>query len=449
MPLRGRVAAALLIGASALALVLSTVPAPAAASSTTITVLAGSATVTSAAGALTAASGDLVRPGDQVRTSSDGHAVLTFVDGSTMVIEPGASLVLEDATIRQGSVVVRVFQAVGLTWSSVSRHLAPGSRFDVRTPAITASVRGTAFEVEVSADGKTRVRTSEGTVAVSNDVGEVIVGEGAETTAEPDEAPAPPSTPPPSTSRVFEIGARPVLVVDLLGRACGQDDGRVIQQIPGCVVRDGAIEIEDVERAGAYRLVVVADPGADTTVTERTVSAAGDTVRTLDLPATITTPAPAVSTARQTIEVTLPLGIGTIPIQLDLATAAPVIRASAAPSATAGSFGAPPVRLPSLPFGQATASPTAAPAATPIAPLPTVSVPPAIETMAPTVAPATAPVPTIAVPSVTVPIRIATATPARTPEPTPEPTPIPTTAPISVDPIATPCIVVPLVEDCQ
>lgn len=391
MRLRGRVAAALLVGAGALALVLTTLPAPAAASSTTITVLAGTATVTNGAGSRSASSGDLVRPGDQVRTSPDGHAVLTFIDGSTMTIEPAGSLVLEEATFGQGSVAVRVFQSVGLTWSSVSRLLAPGSRFEVRTPAITASVRGTAFEVEVAADGRTRVRTSEGAVAVSNDEGQVIVGEGAETTAEPAEAPAPPSTPPPSTGRVLEIGTRAVLVVDSLGRACGQYDGRIVQQIPGCVVRNGEILLEDVERVGAYQLA---------------------------------TAAPAVSTARPTIEVTLPLGIGTVPVQLDLATAVPLVRATAVPSATAGSFVAPPIQLPSLPFGRATATPTEAPTPTPTA-APSVTVPPAIETIVPTVAP------TIAVPTVTVPIRIVTPTPAPTTAPTPEPTaePTPTASP--------------------
>lgn len=431
--LRGRVAAVLLVGAGALALVLSTVPAPAAASSTTITVLAGSATVTNGAGSRSAMSGDLVRPGDQVRTSADGHAVLTFIDGSTMVIEPSGSLVLEEATFRPGSVAVRVFQSVGLTWSSVSRLLAPGSRFEVRTPALTASVRGTAFEVEVAADGETRVRTSEGAVAVSNDKGEVIVGEGAETTAGPDQAPAPPSAPPPSTGRVLEIGSRAVLIVDLLGRACGQDDGRIVQQIPGCVVRDGEIVIADVERAGTYRLVVVADPGSEDTVVERTVGVAGETERTLDLPPTMVTATPAVSTARPTIEVTLPLGIGTVPVQLDLATATPVVRVTAVPTATAGSFGAPPKQLPPLPFGRATAAPTEAPAPTPTA-APTVTVPPAIQTVIPTAAP------TIAVPSVI----LTTPTPAPTPEPTPETTPQPTPTPEPTpeptpQPTPTPC----------
>lgn len=412
-----------------MALVLSTVPAPAAASSTTLTVLAGSVTLTSGGRSLSAVSGDLVRPGEEVSTSTNGHAVLTFVDGSTTVLEPGSKLLLEEASIRQGSVAVRMFQSVGLTWSSVSRLLAPGSRFEVRTPAVTASVRGTAFEVEVAADGDTRVRTSEGTVAVSNDQGEVIVRAGSETTAAPGAPPAPPSTPPSTPRRTLEIGGRAVLIVDALGRACGQADGKVVQQIPGCTVRDGEIRIEDVARAGDYRIAVVADPGDDRTVVERTTAATGETVREVTLPATVATAAPVASTARPTIQVTLPLGIGTVPVQLDIASAAPVVR-TAPPDAAAGSFEAPRLQLPTLPFGRATDAPSATPSTAPTVPLPTTSIAPVIQTVVPTIVPTAAPtvVPTNAVPTVTSPIRIVSATP--TPEPTAQPTAEPTPTPL-------------------
>lgn len=448
--MRGRVAAALLVGAGALALVLSTVPAPAAASSTTITVLAGSATVTNGAGSRSALSGDLVRPGDRVRTSSDGHAVLTFIDGSTMVIEPAGSLVLEEATFGQGSVAVRVFQSVGLTWTSVSRLLAPGSRFEVRTPAITASVRGTAFEVEVAPGGDTRVRTSEGSVAVSNDQGEVIVGEGAETTAEPSRAPSPPAPPPPSTRRVLEIGDRAVVIVDALGRGCGLYAGKVVQQIPGCVVRDGSIQIRDTERLGGYRLAVTEDVGSDTAVVERTTAAgpgAVETVRLLELPAAELGASPIqVAPAGTTIDVTLPL-IGTIPVQMEITTAQPVapvtVAATTPPPSAVAQLSLPPIPFPAptpttaiptvtaLPVTTPTPLPTSvstiAPALT-IAPLPTV----ALSTSTPTPAPTPTPTPA---PIITIPPLLATASPTPTPEPTPtpaptpEPTPTPTPSP--------------------
>ncbi|MGH2377716.1 MAG: FecR family protein [Candidatus Limnocylindria bacterium] len=427
--------AALLLAASgALVLVLSTVPAPASASSTTITVLAGTATVTGAGGPATAASGDLVRAGDEVRTSADGHAVLTFFDGSTIVVEPGTTLVLEEATAGQGSIAVRVFQSVGTTWSSVAGLLSAQSRFEVRTPAATASVRGTAFEVEVAADGATRVRTSDGAVAVSNAAGEVLVGEGAETTARPDEAPAPPSAPPPSTRRVLEIGERAVLVVDAVGRGCGLQDGKVVQEIPGCVVREGRVEIEDTEDVGDYRLAVTEDVGSDTTVVERTFSAGGaETVRTLDLPATAAAPRTPVPGARPTIEVTLPL-IGTIPVQLEVATAVPVARTPAAASPTGATLAAPTLTLPPLPFGRATATP-----------LPTTQPAPVL-TATPTVAPPIVPTPTpiLAVPTLNVEL---TPTPTPTPSPSPTPSPTPTPAPTTT-PTPTDCTIDPLPVGC-
>lgn len=435
--MRGRVAAALLAGAGALALVLSTVPAPAAASSTTITVLAGSATVTNGTGSRSALSGDLVRPGDRVRTSADGHAVLTFIDGSTMVIEPSGSVVLEEATFGQGSVAVRVFQSVGLTWSSVSRLLAPGSRFEVRTPAVTATVRGTAFEVEVAVDGGTRVRTSEGSVAVSNDDGEVIVGEGAETTVQPSRAPSPPAPPPPATRRTLEIGDRAVVIIDATGRGCGIYAGKVLQQIPGCVVRGGSIEIRDTDRLGLYRLAVTEDVGPDTSVVERTTAArpgAVEAVRLLQLPAAELGASPVqVAPGGTTVDVALPL-VGTIPVQMEVTTARPVVPVTVAATAPPPSAVAQ-LSLPPLPFP----APTVTALAPTVAP-PTVTTPSPLATLAqsatptvapltpaptaePTVAPTPTPTPT---PILTVPSLLPSATPTPTPEPTAQPTPTPT-----------------------
>ena len=443
MPLRGRVAAALLVAAGALALVVSAAPAPAAASVTTVTVIAGGVSLGRGGGHKEAASGDLVRAGDEVRAAADGHAVLTFVDGSTVTLEPGAVVVVEDAAVRQGSSVIRLFQSVGLTWSSVSRQLAPESRFEVRTPAATASVRGTAFEVEVAGDGATRVRTALGTVRVFNDLGEVLVDEGRETRAAPGTRPAAPVAPPHSTRRVIETGDRPVVVVDAVGRGCGIHLGKIVQQIPGCVVRDGTITILDADRVGDARV------------------AADGEVRT----------APA---ARPTTAVSLPL-IGTIPVQLDLRTTGPgaTPAPTAAPSPTRSpSFAVPPVTIPAIPFASAeppAATPVAPPepSASPAVPLPAATLaPPVVPTAAPTLSPlatlAPAPLVTIppatplvtAVPTVVVtlaplPATTSPATPAATatpaPRPTPEPTPTPTPTPLITLP-ASPTPTIPQIE---
>jgi hypothetical protein len=448
MPLRGRVAALLVVAAGAVALVLAAVPAPAAAAGTTLTVIGGPVTVTRGGTPFPASSGELVRVGETVATGAGAHAVLTFVDGSTTSLSPTTAVVVEDATVRSGTVSVRLLQSVGLTWSSVGRLLAAGSRFEIRTPAATAAVRGTAFEVEVSPAGATRVRTAEGSVSVSNDRGSVVVGEGNETTADPGESPAPPAPAPPATRRTIEIGDRSVIVVDGAGRGCGVQEGRTVQQIPGCVVRDGTIEIQDVERVGEYRLAVTDEGAGGSTVVERTVPAEGGTVdRDLTLPAPdVSAPVPVAETGRQ-LEITLPV-IGTIPVQVDLRTAVPAGQPLAPVASPTTGVEGPRLTLPPLPFPPPT--PTVLPtldASTPspvATAVPNVTLPPA--TPVPTVSLEVAtptPTPTLpsAIPTVSVaPVQLSIA-PSPTASPTPSPSPTPTPTPlVSITPLPTLCV---------
>lgn len=459
MPLRGRVAALLLVAAGALALVLTTVPAPAAGATTTLTIISGSASVTRGGAVLAMPDGELLRTGDEIRTSTDGHVVLTFADGSTITLEPGASATIEEVTLSREAIGIRVFQSIGTSWSSVSRLLAPGSRFEIRTRAATASVRGTAFEVEVVPSGATRVLTAEGVVEVSNALGSVTVPEATETRASADAAPAAPAPPPPATRRVLEIGERAVVIVDAAGRGCGRYEGRVVQQIPGCLVRAGAIEIQSAERVGEYRLAVSEDVGADRTLVERTrpAGASAESVREVELPREIS-PAPVrVASSREgAFDVTLPL-IGTVPVKVDLSSASPAAISTVTPSPTSASpaFAVATPTLPPLPFGS-TASPTPAgatvtPSPTPTSsPTPLLTLPPLLTTASPTPTPTTsesatptpAPAPT-PTPLLTLPPLLTTASPTPTPtaeptaSPTPSPTPTPTPAP-SPTPTPTP-----------
>jgi hypothetical protein len=66
-----------------------------------------------------------------------------------------------------GGTVIGMMQTLGRTWHVVTKLIEGSSRYEVRTPSSTASVRGTIFGVEVSADadGPTAtVTTKEGVV---------------------------------------------------------------------------------------------------------------------------------------------------------------------------------------------------------------------------------------------------------------------------------------------
>lgn len=110
-----------------------------------------------------AADGEPLREGDSIRTG-EGRAVLTYFEGSTVTIEPQTELSV-DATrfAGDGGTIVLMTQLLGRTWNVVTKLITGGSRYEIRTPSTTASVRGTKFQVDAAADATT-VSTTEGVV---------------------------------------------------------------------------------------------------------------------------------------------------------------------------------------------------------------------------------------------------------------------------------------------
>ena len=154
------VALAVAIGA---VLLVSQPTTPAAAAST-LTVFAGGAEeqVNGAWRALE--DGAAVRQGARVRTTADGHALLTFPDGSTASLEPDTEIAIERliaATLRD----VQIRQFSGRMWNDVVHDEREGARYEVITSDALVQVLGTVFETAV-ANGETSVATSEGQVAV-------------------------------------------------------------------------------------------------------------------------------------------------------------------------------------------------------------------------------------------------------------------------------------------
>jgi hypothetical protein len=202
-------------------------------------------------GFASATDGAVLYVGSTVRTSGDARAVITLFEGSTIALEPGSDITIEEATTRSSSTIVQLVQSVGRTWHVVTHLTTADSRYEVRTPAATASVRGTAFEVAVD-DGRggptTTVTTTEGRVATADAAGssEVLVTADQVTTVRANTAPEPPR-PAPEAQRVVSVAvmSKSSLVVDPLGRTNGFRDGKVFAQTPGARVsmQDGTIVV--------------------------------------------------------------------------------------------------------------------------------------------------------------------------------------------------------------
>jgi hypothetical protein len=150
----------------------------AASAATILSILGGTASVARGTAAFSpAADGDIVNDGDRVQTAADSHALVTFFDGSTLEIEPATTVQIDEAqTAASGAISIRISQTLGRTWASVQRLTRADSKFEVRTPMLTAAVRGTGFITEVLADGTSTVRTTDGIVEVTAQGQSVLVG---------------------------------------------------------------------------------------------------------------------------------------------------------------------------------------------------------------------------------------------------------------------------------
>jgi hypothetical protein len=112
--------------------------------------------------------GQELAAGNSVRTGAGGHAAIQFPDGSYVRMAPSTIVTLtaaqlsHDGNLQSASLV----QKVGRTFSNV-QHLVSGASFQVGGHSVTASVRGTQFEVVVRADNTNQIKVFDGTVKVS------------------------------------------------------------------------------------------------------------------------------------------------------------------------------------------------------------------------------------------------------------------------------------------
>jgi hypothetical protein len=258
----------------------------ASAASMVLSVLDGTAEVARGTAAFArAGDGHVLVVGDRVRTSEQGHAVVTFLDGSTQELEPATTITIDQAAVTaNGAITIQIQQALGRTWSSVQKLARADSKFEIRTPSTTATVRGTGFVTDVLASGATTVTTTDGIVEVSGQGQTVVVPAGSFTTVQPSAPPTPPQ-PSPRAQNTLRFGLHSpahLVVVDGFGRACGivPSGPTVVRQIPGCLATEAGIDpqLVDLPNAapGNYAIFVESiAPGGDFVATASALDGAG------------------------------------------------------------------------------------------------------------------------------------------------------------------------------
>src|SRR4030042_1013905 len=169
-------------------------PSPAMADGCTLSVISGTVEIQApAADIQPGIDGMTLDVGTRVKAAQDSTALLTFFDGSTLKMEPGTDIEIQqlESNNKQAATIV-LKQWMGRTWSSVVKMVDKGSRYEIDTPSAVALVRGTRFIIEVDEAGQTREQTTQGLVSVIAQGEEVFVPAGQFTVVEPGATPSEP-----------------------------------------------------------------------------------------------------------------------------------------------------------------------------------------------------------------------------------------------------------------
>ncbi|MBI5246678.1 MAG: FecR domain-containing protein [Elusimicrobia bacterium] len=114
-------------------------------------------------------SGQLLSPGDQLKTATGARASVTFDDASRVDLNPGSSFTLKEATPQASGMELKLGSLKAWISKSLNR------RFQVRTPTAVCSVRGTEFGVDVDGTGDTHVQMFGGLLAVADKSGNEVL----------------------------------------------------------------------------------------------------------------------------------------------------------------------------------------------------------------------------------------------------------------------------------
>lgn len=127
----------------------------------------------------------LLPGGAFVRTLSSSKMALLFADDTQVRLNQNS--VLQVKQLASGTEPTTLLLSLGRAWAQTKRQ--NDSRLNLQTPAATAGIRGTDWELDVDASGKTLLTVLSGTVEFSNAQGAVTVGSNEAAMAEVGRAP--------------------------------------------------------------------------------------------------------------------------------------------------------------------------------------------------------------------------------------------------------------------
>ncbi|MBB6558135.1 tetratricopeptide (TPR) repeat protein [Acidovorax soli] len=110
--------------------------------------------------------------GDFVRTREAARMALLFADDTQLRLHQNTVLQVK-AVATPTQPMTTLMLSAGRAWTQTRRP--DGSRLTLETPAATAAIRGTDWDIEVAGDGRTLITVLSGTVEFGNAQGQVVV----------------------------------------------------------------------------------------------------------------------------------------------------------------------------------------------------------------------------------------------------------------------------------
>ena len=110
--------------------------------------------------------GEVVKKGDVITSQKKSAAVIQFLDGALITIKASSEIAISELSVSKESQEVVLTQKKGSTFSKIIS--TEEVQYSINSPTLTAGVRGTSFEFNVSKEGETEVKLLKGKVAVKS-----------------------------------------------------------------------------------------------------------------------------------------------------------------------------------------------------------------------------------------------------------------------------------------
>jgi len=110
--------------------------------------------------------GKTLLTGARIVTGANGEATITFLKGSVLRLEPNSTITI----LELSNQTIHINQSNGRSWNRITRFGKPAD-YTLETPYAVATVRGTAFGVDVDED-HAEIKVTHGSVATETEDGE-------------------------------------------------------------------------------------------------------------------------------------------------------------------------------------------------------------------------------------------------------------------------------------